>query len=255
MVQPINHLGEGLGNRGRPGDPPLSLSVVWANALRNRAFLVSAALALATLVALPLAMGRYYVWVEARRGAVLADPILARLPSLAVSTPTFVILYGTMLLALVLLAKSPERLIAGLWSYLLVMYLRALVMAFVPLDPPLGYIPLRDPLLECFTEGGAVVSKDLFFSGHTASLVVTALMFGRERIALVFWASTFAVALLVLVHHVHYTVDVLFAFPAAYLCNRAVVWANQTQWATALHGQAILRDQTMPRRLRPETYA
>jgi hypothetical protein len=109
-------------------------------------------------------------------------------------------------------------------------------MAFVPLDPPIGYIPLRDPLLECFTEGGAVVSKDLFFSGHTASLAVTALMFRGQRFGKLLWAATFSVGLLVLVHHVHYTVDVLVAFPGAYLCHHAVALANRTRVAAVWRG-------------------
>jgi hypothetical protein len=88
----------------------------WAQALRNKSFAVSAASALSLLLLLPVAMGRYYVWVEARHGTVLADPVLAWLPSLAVSTPTFVILYGTLLWAFVLLARAPERLLFAVWS-------------------------------------------------------------------------------------------------------------------------------------------
>ncbi len=67
----------------------------------------------------------------------------------------------------------------------------------------------------------AVLTRDLFFSGHTSTLFLISLAVPGRRARPFFLACTAAVATCVLVQHVHYTVDVLAAPFFAYGAWRA----------------------------------
>jgi membrane-associated phospholipid phosphatase len=57
----------------------------------------------------------------------------------------------------------------------------------------------------------------LFFSGHTANLALLAFMVDIKWLKYILGICTFIVAVLLLVQHVHYTIDVLVAPFAAYI--------------------------------------
>ncbi len=169
---------------------------------------VTAAMFGAVLLAVP----RFLAWNEARPGVVLADPILARLPVLDVSWPIFVIFYGGLTLALMDLVPRPWRLLAGLRAYALLMTFRMVGMWVTPLSPDPANIPLRDPFVELIASGGQVFTKDLFFSGHTSTAALFALVALHPLRKRVLYVGTALVGLLVLLQAVHYSVDV-FAAP------------------------------------------
>jgi hypothetical protein len=101
---------------------------------------------------------------------------------------------------------------------MMVVTLRMITMYFLPLEPPKDIIPLKDLFLQCtFYENGTLV-KDLFFSGHTASLFLLYLLNKDRTVSskLLLMSSIF-LGILLLVQHVHYTIDVIAAFPFAYL--------------------------------------
>lgn len=145
------------------------------------------------------------------------DPVLNTLGPWQVSIPTFTVLYGCLLVVLVTIARLPLRILHGLCAYILMMLLRMVAMATITLEPPSGIIPLIDPLTQAFYPGNAPFLKDLFFSGHTATLVLMALLAPKGAIRLFAWICAAMVGTLVLVQHVHWTVDVLVAVPAAWL--------------------------------------
>jgi membrane-associated phospholipid phosphatase len=97
------------------------------------------------------------------------------------------------------------------WSWVILSVFRMLTISLVPLDPPAGLIGLVDPLSNAFY-GPKFITKDLFFSGHTSTVFLLYLCLpGRvdKRLALLI---TFGVATLLLIQHVHYTLDVLGGF-------------------------------------------
>ena len=179
-----------------------------------RATLLSAA---AAGVALVLVLPRFFEWVGGRPGIRPADPVLAHWGPMDVSVPTFAVLYGTILLVAVSVAGRPWRLLRGLWAYILLMVMRMAAMALVALEPPGDIIPLADPVTLHFYPGAVPFLKDLFFSGHTATLVLTALLAEKGPVRWLAAAGAAVVGVLVLAQHVHWTVDVLAAVPAAWL--------------------------------------
>jgi membrane-associated phospholipid phosphatase len=105
--------------------------------------------------------------------------------------------------------------------------LRIAAMAATPLEAPPGMIPLHDPLVRLFGPG-RLLTKDLFFSGHTSTLFLLALAVPGPRWKAFFVLCTAAVAFCVLAQHVHYAVDVLAAPLFAYASFRIAVFASGT---------------------------
>ena len=87
---------------------------------------------------------------------------------------------------------------------------RIIAMYLVPLDPPAKMISLIDPFVEYFGTG-QTLTKDLFFSGHTATLFILFIVSEKGFYKTLFLVSTLLVAFSVLLQHVHYTIDVFAA--------------------------------------------
>jgi membrane-associated phospholipid phosphatase len=101
-----------------------------------------------------------------------------------------------------------------------------LTITLVPLDPPAGLIGLVDPIGNFFY-GKSYVTKDLFFSGHTSTVFLLYLCLPGRKDRMIALAVTALVAFLLLVQHVHYTLDVLgallFASIAFWLARKTVL--------------------------------
>jgi len=96
-------------------------------------------------------------------------------------------------------------------------------MYLVPLEPPIGIIPLRDPFVEGAFYDNKVLVKDLFFSGHTSNMVLLTLFMDIKWIKIILVFASAAVAYLLLVQHVHYAIDIIAAPFFAYLAYRAAI--------------------------------
>ncbi len=130
---------------------------------------------------------------------------------------------------------KPEIFIVTLYTLILLSITRMLTITFLPLDPPAGLIPLKDPLSSLFYGGPSVfVSKDLFFSGHTSGQFMIFLCLQGKKDKLIALIATILVAVLVLIQHVHYTIDVLAAFVFTYLINllaRKIISLGEPQFS------------------------
>jgi len=153
---------------------------------------------------------RFLNFVESRPGVLLQDPILALLPTQDVTWPIFILIYGALAFTIVYLLKHPKQLLLGIQAYTLLTLFRFLAMYSLPLDPPVGMIILRDPLVEAFGTS-RILTKDLFFSGHTSLLTLLSFLMVERRLKVVFFSATACVAGLVLIQHVHYAIDVIAA--------------------------------------------
>ncbi len=110
---------------------------------------------------------------------------------------------------------DPNIFILFLWSFIFLTISRLLTIYFVPLNPPNDLIPLVDPISNRFY-GGGFVTKDLFYSGHTSTQFLMFLCFKNKNLKLAALLSTIAIGILVLIQHIHYTIDVISAPLFAY---------------------------------------
>jgi hypothetical protein len=178
--------------------------------------------ALPVVLSLPI----FFQYLSARKGMIISDPILAALPSVDLSVPLFLFLYGVVALVIVGLSRHPMLFLRTAQAYVMLLVLRMITMALVPLDQPPGFVALNDPISTLFYPGQQPFSKDLFFSGHTATLFLFFLAapwrLGRRLLLI----ATMLVGLAVLVQHVHWTIDVLaapfFAWLAWWLSARTM---------------------------------
>ena len=194
-------------------------SMRWRDAWQQPAFRRMAIGGLLLVCAL-LAMWPWYLArIEARSGVVLNDPVLDALPRQDVSIPVFVSLWGAALLLIYRVYKSPALYLRFIWAYAFLFISRIITIGLTPLDPPPGLIELRDPLSNYFY-GSKFITKDLFFSGHTASICLMALCLVRPVDRWLVFIGTVIVGVGVLIQRVHYTADVI----AAPLFTYAVYW-------------------------------
>lgn len=192
----------------------------WKDILSTRA-LRTRLLAIAIFLLIVLSLFRQFLeFVESRKGVVFDDPLLRLFDPVELSWLTFALVYGGIIATIAILRAHPLLLLRALLSYALMVIIRGILMFALPLDPPPTAIPLVDPLVQLFGSG-TVLTRDLFFSGHTATMVVMGLSMPSRLLKSLFFAGAAAIAACVLLQHVHYAVDVLVAPLAAYAAYRA----------------------------------
>jgi len=189
----------------------------WPVAMKYKTFkrklyigLVSNILALA---ALPV----FFQFIEARQGYRLNDVILNNIPSIDFSIPIFAILWSIPLLFLFRSFKSPLLFIVVLYGYVLLNLTRMITISLLPLETPPDLIPLIDPISNSFY-GEEFVTKDLFYSGHTAAICLFFFCFRRKFDKLITLIFTIAIGIMIIFQHVHYTIDVIAAPVFAFIC-------------------------------------
>ncbi|MGY3090780.1 hypothetical protein ACVWYF_003841 [Hymenobacter sp. UYAg731] len=211
--------------------PPLPPSVAaprprfWPAAWSSMGFrLRLGAVVLLLLGLLPVVPG-FYHFIQARPGQRLADPLLELLPVHDVSALTFALIYGGIAATLAYLLPRPQRLLPALWAYYFLQLLRMLTLWLLPLEPPTTLVILHDPVMDrIFEVTTQPIVRDLFFSGHTATMVLLTLVGRGQKWRWVLGLMSVAVGVLVLVQRVHYSYDVLaapfFAWAAYRLAGR-----------------------------------
>ena len=206
---------------------PSPLREAWRSRWRLPAFRYLFLACLALLAAMPVFFHWFFGYIEARTGDRWSDPLLERLPGRDVSWVVFFFLYSGVLLGLARLRALPDRLLLAVQTYLAVNLLRVLSLSLIPLEPPVGYIPLQEPFVQLFTPGGTIISKDLFFSGHVSTILAFYLALPKGTARQYLLLCTGFVSIGVLLQHVHYTVDVLAAFLGTFLSFRVGVWVQR----------------------------
>lgn len=138
------------------------------------------------------------------------DPLLRVIPARDVSIWIFIVLYATVALAITRMIRSPEVFVRITWAYIFLCLCRLLTISIVSLDPPEGLIDLVDPFTIIFYHAENI-TKDLFFSGHVSTLFLIGLCLPGKKDKLIAFSASGIMAVLVLVQHIHYTLDVIAA--------------------------------------------
>lgn len=181
-------------------------SDAWVYVTFKKKFLIVSILFAAVLLYYPY----FFSFIQHRHGKALNDPLLNVLPSYDMSVYIFTLIYVTVGVGLFRAMQSPALFLLFLWGCLFFSVSRIITMTLVPLDPPAGLLPLADPILMAFYRHSNV-TKDLFYSGHTGSVFLIYLFLRKKREKVFALIATIAVGVLLLIQHIHYTVDVLFA--------------------------------------------
>ncbi len=189
------------------------------------------------------AFARFGAWIETRPGVVLRDPVLALLAPRDLTWVIFTVIYACIACAVVLLWRDPPAFALAFRAYALMVVFRMAAMSVTPLEAPLGAIPLHDPFIDQLWNG-RTLTRDLFFSGHTASLCIVALAtLPRHAVARrCFAAAACVVGACVLWQKVHYAVDVLAAPVFSYAAWRVAIVA--TGRSAALREAPVARSPT-----------
>ncbi len=209
---------------------PSSVAAAWREAWSEQRFRAEAVITPVALVAVLAVMARFLTWVERRPGVLLPDPVLALIPPRDMTWLTFGLVYVGLLTALAVLLRHPRRLVLGAQAYAVMVLFRMAVMAVTPLEAPPRMLPLQDPLVQVVGTGGEVLTRDLFFSGHTATLALLTMLAPGRFSRRFFLVCTALVAICVLWQHVHYTVDVLVAPFFAFASRELVFRLHRRGW-------------------------
>jgi membrane-associated phospholipid phosphatase len=154
-----------------------------------------------------------------RSGVLLNDFIIENTAPIDFSLPIFIIIYTCTLLVVFTNLQNADGFFRGLQAYTLLILVRTLSIYLVPLEPPTDIIILDDPIANYLLgEGGNIVTKDLFFSGHVSALILLGLASQSKILKKVNIIFAAIVGVLIVWQHVHYTIDVIVAPVAAYAC-------------------------------------
>lgn len=177
---------------------------------RNNKSKIEFFITITLLVLILVTLSNFLNFIERRNGVILNDPVLNLFDPVDLTWLTFGLMYVSLIAAIIFFSKKPQLLLLAFQSYILMIILRMIAMHLVSLNPPEKMIPLNDPLVEFFGTG-QLLTKDLFFSGHTATLFLLFLLADLKSLKIFFLISTITLAISVLLQHVHYSIDVLAA--------------------------------------------
>jgi membrane-associated phospholipid phosphatase len=196
--------------------------MAWKEALPDKKFRMQAAATFIFLAVVLWSLTNFLNFIETRQGIILNDPLLKLFNPVNLTWLIFSLIYLSLITALIEITKHPGQLIFVIQAYSLLVIIRMAAMYVVPLNPPAEMIPLNDPFVQYFGTG-KLLTKDLFFSGHTATIFLLFLAVQNRILKIIFLTCTIAVGLAVLLQHVHYTIDVLAAPFFTYTSYRIIL--------------------------------
>ena len=99
-------------------------------------------------------------------------------------------------------------------------------MYITPLDVPRGLINLQDPVV--FMLGtGQPITKDLFFSGHTATMSILFLTARNKILKRILFVGIILIVIMIFLQKAHYTLDLLAAPFVAVGSYRMILYMNR----------------------------
>lgn len=184
----------------------------WSSAWQDKQFRWRLIGALLVFSIFPWKADDYFQWIQQREGIQLHDFILSAIPVFNVSYLIFAIIYASVIYLIVRLIPNPKAFLWFAWAFNIETLFRFASIYLIALEPPKNIIELHDPLAELFIYGDSLaITKDLFFSGHTATMVFVCLFLPTQMERRIAIGLSVILAGLLLIQHVHYSIDVLFA--------------------------------------------
>ena len=193
----------------------------WTEAIKKKSFLVQLIVFTISILAVVLFLPYFFhTIIGPKPGVRINDLVLNAFAPRDNSWIIFGLIYLSLVITLQGIYRKPEIFLLGLKCYLILTLLRMVSMYLITLEAPEGIIPLHDPLVDLIAYGGNAFNKDLFFSGHVATLSLFVCLEERPKLKKILLVDTILVAGLILLQRVHYTMDVLIAPFITYLVVR-----------------------------------
>ncbi|MFN8165442.1 MAG: hypothetical protein U0X76_04545 [Bacteroidia bacterium] len=152
----------------------------WKGAFSHPSFRNQFVLTFLVLLSFAFIFPYFFDFIEARNGPVMTDILLEQLPAMDVSLVVFFFLYSGIVVGLISHLSHPKAVLLAFQTYVLITLVRMLSITLFPLNPPVGYIPLREPFVSLFTTNGRIISRDLFFSGHMSTIL--SILFATHKV-------------------------------------------------------------------------
>ena len=197
----------------------------WKTFFQNPKTRTEFVLTIIVLIPLLLTFSQFLLFIEERKGIILKDPVLALFNPIDLTWLIFGLIYFSLILFIFISIKDPNKIMIAFQAYGLMVVFRIIAMYLTPFEAPEKLLLLNDPFVQLFGKGD-VLTKDLFFSGHTATLFLLFLLSDNKKYKAVFLAATILVGLAVLVQHIHYSIDVFVAPFVAYAAFRIIKGFN-----------------------------
>lgn len=195
----------------------LKENISWSKAWQERRFRNKTFIALILVAIVLTLLPTFFAFIEKREGIVLQDFVLDAIPAMDVSIPTFIIIWSLVLLVFYRIYQNPRLFLVVAYGFILMCILRVLTISILPLNPPAGLIVLKDPIANIAYGGnGIFITKDLFYSGHTGNMFLFFLCLERKWDKIFALTASFLVGILVMIQHIHYSIDVIAAFIFTY---------------------------------------
>ena len=188
----------------------------------DRTFIMSVCVGVVLFVASFFANFYAGIYATERASNYVTDIILSNIPVFDVH---IIFIYGAIvfwLFIITLCVLEPRRIPFVLKSLAVFIIVRSVFVSLTHIGP----FPVRDIItpgyiLSKFTFGG-----DLFFSGHTGLPFLAGLLFWKDKaLRYVCLASSVIFAIVVLMGHLHYSIDVLAAFFITYSIFKISEWS------------------------------
>ena len=182
---------------------------------------------LLAIILLPMVLittSHFFCFIQdCKGGTAMNDWVLKWLTPRDVSIPIALLMATVLGLCVVRCVTDPNMFITALLAFVFLFATRMITINITRLVAPIGLIELKDPICNLMY-GSHFITKDLFYSGHTATLCVLYLCSTKKIDKYFILFAVLSVGTLLLIQHVHYTVDVLcaplFAFGCFWLSKR-----------------------------------
>jgi membrane-associated phospholipid phosphatase len=189
--------------------------ITWKSFLKDKKSLTEFIITMIALTVVMISFSQFLHFIEQREGVILADPILKAFNPVDLTWLIFTLIYLSLIIFIVTTFNKPDRLMIAFQAYGLMVIFRTIAMYLTPFEAPETSLLLNDPFVQLFGKG-EILTKDLFFSGHTGTLFLLFLLAENKAMKYIFLIFTVIVGTAVLLQHVHYSIDVFVAPFIAY---------------------------------------
>lgn len=190
----------------------------WINAWNHKSFRLNFIAGLILLVIVMIITSYFFNYIQDRPyGIALNDWLLRNIPAINVSTYIVTLMGSAAILFSLRGIANPNMLLTFLFAVILHLMLRMVTITITGFYPPKGLIELKDPMGSMLYQY-RFISRDLFYSGHTAIIFLLFLCSFKKADKYYMLFTCIVVGCLLLVQHVHYTLDVASAPLFAYGC-------------------------------------